>query len=502
MSICTLKYLPHSESLIAYDFSGSDVFPSDALKEFKPVVGKGILSPDFNSCTGNKLKSSDVSYFFKKSIFNKNSPTIVSFSIDLDKTKGSSLILFHNNENRPQGRIQLALNASKITGGLEQIGRLHIFIDGSDASGCYDIPINGILSFTLLLNPTVVNGSQIRINKKTVKVFTAKFYSPEINTYLTGPNKIISGFAKPNFLRFVSIDSSCLDHAYLLEAWSLREPVDLASRKIEFNDESFKAAVSAVSACVINLNSNNKNNILFDKNIYSLVSPASITKLLTLMTACRFLRDFSYEVTIVDEDITPGSGNNLKAGDIVSVLDLFKNTMLASSNTSATVISRVVGEYIQQTQNYILGESFIETFMREMNKAAFDIASMQYSVFVNPHGLYHKNQYSCAYDLALLIQRCSSLKPITDVWGLANAEIAIKGPNSRVIKIISTVTPIVEGNPLAVGGKTGTLGKSRSLAMLYRDVENNYFSVVTINSNSLDERDAAHNRIINYFVNL
>jgi D-alanyl-D-alanine carboxypeptidase len=140
--------------------------------------------------------------------------------------------------------------------------------------------------------------------------------------------------------------------------------------------------------------------------------------------------------------------------------------------------------------------------MREMNKAAFDIASMQYSVFVNPHGLYHKNQYSCAYDLALLIQRCSSLKPITDVWGLANAEIAIKGPNSRVIKIISTVTPIVEGNPLAVGGKTGTLGKSRSLAMLYRDVENNYFSVVTINSNSLDERDAAHNRIINYFVNL
>lgn len=263
-----------------------------------------------------------------------------------------------------------------------------------------------------------------------------------------------------------------------------------------------KASVSAVSACVINLNANAQSNILFDKNIYSLVSPASITKLLTLMTACRFLRDFSFEITIIDEDITPGSGNNLKAGDIVSILDLFKNTMLASSNTSATAIARVVGEYIQRTQTYILDESFIESFMREMNKAAFDIAGMQYSTFVNPHGLYHKNQFSCAYDLALLIQRCASLKPITDVWGLANAEIVIKGPNSRVIKIISTVTPIVEGNPLAVGGKTGTLGKSRSLAMLYKDVENNYYAVVTVNSNSLDERDTAHNEIISFFIDL
>lgn len=502
MSICTLQDLPHAESLVAYDFFDSDIFSNDALKEFKPVVGQGILSPDFNSYTGNKVKPSDVPYFFKKSIFNKNGPSIVSFSIDLDKTSGPSLILFHNNESRPQGRIQLALNASKITGGLEQIGSLHILIDGSDASGCYDIPINGILSFTLVINPTIVNGSQIRINKKIVKVFTTKFYPPDIDTYLTGPNKVVRGFNKPAFLRFISIDSSCLDHVCLLEAWVLRESIDLAGRQAKFADENLKTEVSAVSACVINLNANAQNNILFDKNIYSLVSPASITKLLTLMTACRFLRDFSSEVTIIDQDITPGSGNNLKAGDVVSVLDLFKNTMLASSNTSATVISRVVGEYIQRTQVYILGESFLESFMREMNNAAFDIAGMQYSVFVNPHGLYHKNQYSCAYDLALLIQSCASLKPITDVWGLADAEIAIKGPNSRVIKIISTVTPIVEGNPLAVGGKTGTLGKSRSLAMLYKGMQNNYYAVVTVNSNSLDERDAAHNDIVSFFIGL
>lgn len=65
MSICTLQDLPHTESLVAYDFLYGNIFSSETLKEFKLVVGQDILSPDFNSNTGNKVKYSDVPFFFK-----------------------------------------------------------------------------------------------------------------------------------------------------------------------------------------------------------------------------------------------------------------------------------------------------------------------------------------------------------------------------------------------------------------------------------------------------
>lgn len=502
MSRSKLSDLLCDETLVAYDFNQKRLDGASS-KVFYPVLGKGCLSPHASSKQEEVNSWSGVPHFFTTPIINTKGPTVISLSIDLDKTIGSSLILFHNNKNRLKGRMQIALNTSEVTGGLIERGSLHVFIDGSDANFRYEIPRTGILCLTILLNPTVKNGSKIRINRKLVKSFTAKYYPANTKTYLTGPDRIPTGFTHPDFLRIASVGSADEEYIYLLEGWALKGFFCLLSEDFEAMNQQSKEDVNAAAVCVLGFNPNNggaKDTIIYGKEIYKSIAPASITKMLTLITACHFIRNFDSLVTVVDSDITPGSGNNLKPGDIISITDLFKNTMLASSNTSANIIARFVGEYIQSTQPYVQGETPLKSFMREMNRSSFDSVGMQYSFFVNPHGLFHKEQVSCAYDLALLTNKCFYIKPISDIWGMDRASISIKGPNKREVSIESTVTPIVERNSLAIGGKTGTLGKSRSLAMLYSRDNNNLFSIVSINSNSLTERDEVHRKMVAEYV--
>lgn len=105
-----------------------------------------------------------------------------------------------------------------------------------------------------------------------------------------------------------------------------------------------------VCACLLPSNPIMYDNFAFDllasKAPTTLRLPASLTKLMTLITAYDYITDENEIVTIDSSDLIGGSGDNLVAGDKVSIRDLVYDMLLPSSNDAATALARHIGRKI------------------------------------------------------------------------------------------------------------------------------------------------------------
>jgi len=130
---------------------------------------------------------------------------------------------------------------------------------------------------------------------------------------------------------------------------AIDELFDICSRVLtdkDYDTSSDKVlnAPSAI-ACVLTGNGS-KYKVLFEQNKNVVHSPASMSKMLTLLTALDYIKDLDEEITIKEYDVTRGSGCIFYAGDKVRYRDLFYALMLPSSNTAATAIARNVGKLV------------------------------------------------------------------------------------------------------------------------------------------------------------
>lgn len=145
--------------------------------------------------------------------------------------------------------------------------------------------------------------------------------------------------------------------------------------------------------------------ILKEKNSHTKHSPASLTKILT-----------SY---IINKKIKEGE---VKSDEEVSVLNAWKkftksdsSKMFVEPRKKATVDQLLHGIIVSSGNDACLAmaEHIATTedkFADIMNKEAKRIG-MYESHFVNSHGLYHKEQYTTAYDLAILTRHLISEFP-------------------------------------------------------------------------------------------
>lgn len=148
---------------------------------------------------------------------------------------------------------------------------------------------------------------------------------------------------------------------------------------------SYLSHLTAENVIVVPIDQNNNPNftqLLMEKNIDQVTMPASLTKILSVVTVLDYGIKMD-EIFIVKQcDIVSGSGYNLKAGDQVSLKDLLHDMMLPSSNIAANCVARVIGEKMG---------GGLQTFVDAMNEKALAIG-MTDSVFYNPSGLAHGKQ--------------------------------------------------------------------------------------------------------------
>lgn len=146
-----------------------------------------------------------------------------------------------------------------------------------------------------------------------------------------------------------------------------------------------KLKIDSKSAILIDMNTGK---ILYGKNIHERHYPASTTKILTTILA---LEKGSLSDTVkvgVDPTLVEPSKIYLKAGEKIKLKDLIYAALLPSANDAAVAIAEDIG-------------GTVSGFANLMNKKAKAIGCVD-SHFVTPNGLFNKNHYTSAYDMALI----------------------------------------------------------------------------------------------------
>lgn len=126
--------------------------------------------------------------------------------------------------------------------------------------------------------------------------------------------------------------------------------------------------------------------ILFEKNAYDQLPPASTTKIMTAILAIESNRLGEKATISAKAANTAGSSMYLEKGQIITLHELLTGLMLRSGNDSAVAIAE-----------FIAGS--VDDFVVRMNEKAKEIGAY-HTHFQNPNGLPTPNHYSTAYDLA------------------------------------------------------------------------------------------------------
>ena len=157
-----------------------------------------------------------------------------------------------------------------------------------------------------------------------------------------------------------------------------------------FMNCSFASEPNIVSPSAILLEAST-GKILYEKNAYEKMYPASTTKILTAILTlenCTLEEKATVRRNAV-YSIPNGYVNcNLQEGEEISINDLMYALMVKSANDAAVVLAEHIG-------------GSVEGFADMMNEKAKEIGC-QNTHFVNPNGIHDNNHYSTAYDLSLM----------------------------------------------------------------------------------------------------
>lgn len=135
----------------------------------------------------------------------------------------------------------------------------------------------------------------------------------------------------------------------------------------------------------------NTGTVLYAKNPHKRLYPASTTKVMTALLAYENLL-LTDEVTFSHEavfSIERGSSNiGMDEGEMITVEEALYGLMVGSANEVANALAETVS-------------GSIDAFSDLMNARASELGCTN-THFTNPHGLFHEEHYTSAYDLALI----------------------------------------------------------------------------------------------------
>jgi len=145
-----------------------------------------------------------------------------------------------------------------------------------------------------------------------------------------------------------------------------------------------------------------KNEVIFKKNEFAQLPLASITKLMTALTATELIPKNS-RITIRKEFLQEEGDTGLLDGESWKLQDLLDFSLLVSSNDGVRSVASVIGAMNLQTDDYNLGR---KDFISKMNAKAQELG-LQQTYFINESGLDDgvlSGGYGSAIDVSKLMQ--------------------------------------------------------------------------------------------------
>ena len=198
--------------------------------------------------------------------------------------------------------------------------------------------------------------------------------------------------------------------------------------------------ITAESAILMEANTGT---ILYSKNTEYFNSPASVTKIMTLLLVCEALDrgDFKLDDIVSISEYSSSMGGSqvfLEQGEKFSVEELIKCTVIASANDAAVALAELVSG----------SES---AFVARMNERAGELGLVKTS-FENATGLDDDtvNHYTCVSDIAVMSReliKYDIIKKYSSLWqdNIRNGEFTLTNTN-RLVRYYDGCTGLKTGS--------------------------------------------------------
>ena len=212
--------------------------------------------------------------------------------------------------------------------------------------------------------------------------------------------------------------------------------------------------------------------ILYSKDAHKKMNPASITKIATAIYA---LENSSLDETVTVSERaagTEGSTVYLLPGEKISMHQLLQGLMVNSGNDAAVAIAEHT-------------EGSVEEFTERLNQFLKDEVGVKDTHFVNPHGLYDKDHYTTAYDMAKITSYATKNDAFRTLFDIESLEWSSEGWNTTLYnhhKMVKGEMPY----PEVIGGKNGFVPEANHT--LVTSAENDGVSVVAVTMDAQSKR--------------
>lgn len=226
--------------------------------------------------------------------------------------------------------------------------------------------------------------------------------------------------------------------------------------------------VGAAGAVIMDADSGE---ILYGKNIYKHLYPASITKLMTALLAYENL-DLADHITFSENavyGIESGSSNiGMDVGQSITVEEALYGLLIASANEVAIAL----GEKVSGSE---------KDFADLMNERARQLGC-ENTNFVTLNGLHDRNHYTCAYDMALIARQIYKHTDLIRYMSDYNYHF-VKSEKQPDDFWISNTNDFLTGEMEydgIVGGKTGYTDQARETLVTFAEREDVHLICVII----------------------
>ena len=196
--------------------------------------------------------------------------------------------------------------------------------------------------------------------------------------------------------------------------------------------------------------------ILFSKNVDAQASPASLTKIMTVLLAVEAIEDGSHsadELVTAQADCRAGmdessSTANIQPGEELRYIDLMYCAMLASANEACNILAACI-------------DGSVSAFVEHMNSRAAEIGCTN-THFANTNGLTDSQHYTTAYDLYLLTKEAVSHPMFMEICNTQTYQVP--ATNSSAERSLANSNALICGDSIygseylyqyAAGVKTG-----------------------------------------------
>ncbi len=240
-----------------------------------------------------------------------------------------------------------------------------------------------------------------------------------------------------------------------------------------------------------------ENTVVAERDSEAVINPASMTKILTVLTARDYITEEMLDDTfVITQDIVDYYGDNecsavgFLEGDEVTVRDLLYGTIVCSGADATLGLAR----YCCESE---------DVFVEKMNEKARSLGLSENAYFSNPVGVYDENLHCTVEDIAIVLGQAEQDDLLYDVLGAHSYKTSTTYEEQGLpdgIFIDNWFLNFIadkEVNGVVKGAKTGFVDEAGFCAASYYESKNGK-RYVCVTANTFSSRRSVHDHVAVY----